>query len=906
MLKEPLAANAVPAAPTLDKVDITWSRFRLPNGLTVIVHENRMAPMVTLNLWYRVGAKDEQAGQSGFAHLFEHLMFGGSENFAGPYLNRLLEVGATELNGTTSHDRTNYFETVPTHAFDFALFAESDRMGHFYDTISQDILDLQRGVVINEKRQTEGQPYGLIADRVAHSAYPAGHPYAHTVLGSLADIEGASLDDVRLWFKTYYGPSNAVLVLAGDIDEATARTKAGAYFGDVPPGPPLSRPLAWVARRTGVRREVLEDRVPNARLLMVWNTPEAGSAPAIALELAGQILGGGFSSRLHQRLVQELKLAVNVHAGAYAQLICGQFYVVATVREGGNIAEVEKVVSEVLSHFLAQGPTSDELARTQTQQHAGLIRALDRTGAVADLLAMNEAFFGDPSFYQVQMSQAAALNAEQVRAVAVDWLSDGAYVLHVLPFMAQPPTLLPAEARVDRSKPPAVLHPAEVCFPQVQEATLTNGVRVVLVQRRAVPLIECKMILRGGSALEPHGGMGMAALTTSLMSSGAGGRSALACSELAQSNGILLGAGSSINFTGVNVSALKSRLSLGLHMFADMLRCPRLDPADFERVRSAQLEAIAQQLAQSTGSIQRVCAGLMYGAGHAYARAAQGLRSDLHTLTLEQVVDFHQMLVNPGGAAIMVVGDTDLDEVVPALEGLLGGWQPAARRAPGHEGPATPAAPGVYLIDRPGAAQTAIWANLVARPFDLADEPAVTAVIHTLGGSSSSRINMNLREDKHWTYGVRADITETQHERVLSICSSVQSDQTAASMREIRRELSDSVGPRPITEAELHRMQQSTVLALPAKVQTLAGLMDTSETVWCRGLNSDYWPGYANRIRNLRLAEVHAANAQLIDPARIVWIVAGDRRLIEAEVQALGLGELRVINADGEAIYKPR
>jgi zinc protease len=890
------AASGAQDSLPLDTVSLAWEKFQLPNGLTVIVHEDRKAPLVTVNIWYRVGAKDEPAGQSGFAHLFEHLMFGGSKHLEGSYINKLLAVGATELNGTTNHDRTNYFQTVPTHALDYALFAESDRMGHFYDTISQQTLDLQRGVVQNEKRQTEGLPYGLIGELVARATYPAGHPYAHTVLGAMRDIEQASLEDVRHWFKTYYGPSNAVLVLAGDIDAATARDKASRYFGDIPAGPPLSRTLGWVARREGQRREVLEDRVPNARLVMVWNVPQAGTPEADALELAANVLGGSFSSRLHRRLVQELKIAVNVFAGLSSRLISGQFHVLATVRQGCDIAAVEQAVTEEMRRFWTDGPSEAELSRTRTSQHSDLIRHLGSTQAVADLLAMNEVFFGDPDAYRQQLAQSARLTPEQVRACAQHWLEDGAYVLQVIPFGAQQ---LTQATGVDRSKPPALLDPVGIRFPPLQQARLGNGLRVILAERHELPLVHCKLVMPGGTALEPHAAMGLGQLTTQLMSCGAGERDALRFSDAAQDLGAGLSASCGLDFTGVNLSALKSRLAGSLDLFADMVLRPRFDEAELQRLRAAQLEGIAQQEAQPSAALNRLLPGLIYGPGHAYARTPSGLSTTVAAIQRAQVLECHAHLVRPQAAVLLVAGDIGLAEILPELEARFGAWQGHSEQPLADRRAASTAAPGVYLLDCPGAAQTSIAAGLLAPAFDAADEPALAAVNHSLAGSFSSRINMNLREDKHWTYGVRSGFNAAQRERLFSITTSVQIDKTADSLREIHQELAHMLGSHPIQPEELHAMQQSTILALPAKVQSLEGLMGAMEFVFCHRLPLDHWSGHAEQIRALDLPRVQASAQRLVDPDRVVWLVAGDRALIEADIRRLGLGELHVISSNG-------
>ena len=361
-------------------LDIPYQKFVLANGLTVIVHEDHKAPIVAVNVWYHVGSKNETPGKTGFAHLFEHLMFGGSEHAKGRYIDAMERIGATALNGTTGEDRTNYFENVPTSALDYTLWMESDRMGHLLGSLDQRTLDLQRGVVQNEKRQDENGPYGIVEELITKNTYPAGHPYSWTVIGEMADLDAASMKDVRQWFKTYYGPSNVVLVLAGDIDAKTAREKVEKYFGDIPPGPPVARQRVWIAKMTGTHRQVAQDRVPQARLHKVWNIPQYGSADADYLKLVGDCLSWGKTSRLYKRLVYDDQIATSVSASASANEIGGQFYLTATASPGKDLAVVEKEADEELARFLKDGPTADELQRAKTRYEAVLIRGMERIG----------------------------------------------------------------------------------------------------------------------------------------------------------------------------------------------------------------------------------------------------------------------------------------------------------------------------------------------------------------------------------------------------------------------------------------------------------------------------------------------------------------------------------------------
>src|ERR1039458_625797 len=386
-----LFAAACPAMyAQVGNVDVAYQKFVLKNGLTLIVHEDHKAPIVAVNIWYHVGSKNERPGKTGFAHLFEHLMFGGGENHQQRYIEAMEPIGATDLNGTTNSDRTNYFENVPTSAVDYTLWLESDRMGHLLGAIDQKTLDLQRGVVQNEKRQGENQPYGLVRELITKATYPAGHPYSWTVIGSMDDLNAASLSDVQEWFKTYYGPSNAVLCVAGDIDAATARQKVEKYFGDIPAGPPIAANRAWIAKMTGSHRQVAEDRVPQARIYKVWNVPQDGTPDADYLDLLSSVLSSGKSSRLYKRLVYDDQIATGVSPFNSSDEIPGQFMIQATARPGDDLTKVEKALDEELARLLEGGPTAAEMERVKNQSLAGFLRGIERVGGFggkSDLLA---------------------------------------------------------------------------------------------------------------------------------------------------------------------------------------------------------------------------------------------------------------------------------------------------------------------------------------------------------------------------------------------------------------------------------------------------------------------------------------------------------------------------------------
>src|ERR1700723_1404188 len=396
----PAASPSKPSsAPKIPIPDIPYTKFVLDNGLTVLVHEDHKAPIVAINTWYHVGSKNEKPGKTGFAHLFEHLMFSGSDNFNFTYINAMERIGATDLNGTTNNDRTNYFENVPTSMLDYVLFAESDRMGHLLGVLDQKKLDLQRGVVQNEKRQGENQPYGVTEQLIVENTYPVGHPYSWTVIGSMKDLDAASLSDVQEWFKTYYGPNNVTVVIAGDITPEVAREKVEKYYGAIPAGPPIAKNQEWIAKRTGTPRGTVQDRVPQARLYRLWNVPQFGSPDEPLLDLVAQVLGQGTTSLLYKRLVYKDQIATSATASNFTNEIAGQFYINLTARPGVELSKLEAAGNEELQNFLKNGPTPEQLQLAKTQIFGEYARIMERIGGFGgkrDIIARCQSFPGNP------------------------------------------------------------------------------------------------------------------------------------------------------------------------------------------------------------------------------------------------------------------------------------------------------------------------------------------------------------------------------------------------------------------------------------------------------------------------------------------------------------------------------
>ncbi len=886
---------------------IPFEELYLDNGLRVIVHEDHKAPIVAVTVWYHVGSKNEVPGKTGFAHLFEHLMFNGSEHHNEDYFRLLGEAGATSLNGTTSFDRTNYFQTVPTTAVDLALWLESDRMGHLLGAIDQEKLDEQRGVVQNEKRQGDNAPYGKAFETIITHLFPPGHPYSWEVIGSMEDLNAATLDDVKTWFETYYGPNNATLVLAGDIDVAAAREKVERYFGEIPPGPPLTRMTRWIPSGVPATRIAMQDRVPEARIYKAWLAPEWISDETTYLQLADYVLTSGKTSRLFKRLVYEDQIATDASAFLMSNEIAGAYVVYATVADGQDLGLVERALDEELARFLAEGPTRAELERARTEIRSSFIRGSEQVGGFggkAQILAESAVFGGRPDFYEHSLDVLERATPADVQAAARKWLRGDPLVLEIHPF---PTDLAPTATSADRTKPPVPQTFPDAPFPQLQQATLSNGMRLIVAERHAVPVVQLSLQLDAGYAADQFATPGVATMTMAMLDEGTQSMDALTISATLAELGAELSSGANLDFSVVGLSALKENLDESLAIYADVILNPSFDPAELERLKRLQLAAIQQEKNTPEDMALRVLPRLLYGEGHAYSLPMTGSGTEEAVAALERdhLVAYHDTWFKPNNATMIVVGDTTLEEIRPKLEAAFARWQPGDvpdKRLPEV---ALPDEPRVYLVDRPGAEQSVIIAGQLIGKRDESDDIAVEAMNDILGGSFVSRINMNLREDKGWSYGADTVVFDTQAQRPFLAIAPVQADRTAESMREIQREIAEYAGARGPTAEEVAASKRRSTLTLPGRWETSRAVArDIAELVRF-GLPDDYWTSYAELVGALDAEDVNAVAKRVLAPDRLTWVVVGDLDVIEAGVRALGLGEVRIVDVDGAPVGNP-
>ena len=885
-------------------IDLTYDKFTLDNGLRVIVHEDRKAPIVAVSVWYHVGSKDEPAGKTGFAHLFEHLMFNGSENYDDEFFKPLEQVGATGRNGTTSFDRTNYFENVPTPALDLALWLESDRMGHLLGAVTQDKLDEQRGVVQNEKRQNyDNQPYGTAFKHIVEGLFPSDHPYSHLPIGSMEDLDAASLEDVKDWFSTYYGPNNAVVVLAGDIDAETAREKAELYFGDIPAGPPLDKFEDWVPERSVNTFKVIEDKVPQTRIYRIWVAPERMARETKLLRLAADVLGDGKNSRLYRALAYDRQLATSASTFLLENEIASALGVFVDVAEDADRAEIESLIDQEIETFLEEGPTAEELDRAVTKINADVIRGLEQVGGFggkAVTLASGEIYAGDPDFIETELEWYNGATPAEVRDTARDWLSDGFHQVTFKPFGDYTAS---AEG-ADRSGLPEVPDELpELSFPEVRTAELSNGMKLVLARRDAVPIINVALQFDAGYAADHGGKLGRSGFAMDMLDEGTQSLSALDLSARLERLGANLNTGSTLDTSSVRLNALKTTLEESVDLMADVVRNPAFSQEEIDRKKPQWVARIRQEQVQPVGLALRELPPILYGRDHAYGipYTGSGTVQSIQSLERSDLVDFHSNWLRPDNATLFVVGDATLDEITPVLEAAFGDWQAPDTSRP-EKTLATveqPDEPRVFIVNRPGSPQSLILGGHLVTPSGDERDIAINAMNAVLGGSFTSRINMNVREDKGWAYGAQTLLLPAQAQRPYLVFAPVQADRTGDSLREILKEIEAYRTDAPPTPEEMERAINNATLSLPGRFETAGAVLGELLQSERFGRPYDYVESITDTYNALTPEQLQTVARDIIKPQAMTWLIVGDAESIKSQLDGMSFASIEVLPMGG-------
>lgn len=899
--KAPVESGAAQAT----RVKIDFEKYTLPNGLQVILHIDRKLPVVHVNQWFHVGSKNERLGRTGFAHLFEHIMFQGSTNAKGEYFSFVEKLGAADANGTTNNDRTNYFATVPSGNLEYLLWVESDRLATLADALTKEKLDNQRDVVKNERRQgLENTPYGRAFKLLDENLFPAGHPYSWTVIGSHEDLTAASLDDVKDFFHTYYTPNNLSLVITGDFDPAEAKRLVEKYFGNIPAGPPLDRPKSWIPKLDGEKIVEAYDRVPQERTYMAWPSPPIFKPGDAELDLTTSILTDGLSSRLNKILVYDKQLCTDVSAFQFSREISGMFGVIATARPGISLAQIETIITEEISRLAKDGPTAAELDRAKVKYEFQFVTGLERIGGFggkADRLNQYNTFLADPGSFEVDLARYRDATAEGIRDTVAKWLNTNNRLL----VRFHPETSGRASASpLDRSKPPSVGVDKAFSAPEVKTAKLDNGLDIFVVERPELPKVAVSLVTMAGSIADPIGKEGTANLTATTLDMGTKTRKALEIEDAMGDLGTAFQKTAGREWSAVTVQVLKRNLAPTMSIFSDVVRNPVFPEAEIERERKLLLDNLAQQETNANALASRIRAMVTYGADHPYGRPYLGLPSTVRQISRADLARYYEINWKPGGSALIFTGDISLAEATEIARQEFGSWtgaRPPLIKIPEPQ----PVGPGkVFLVDRQDAAQTVILTIINGPPRKTVDYSALRLADTVWGGVFGSRLNLNLREDKGYSYGVFSNQVYFEKAGVWYAQGGVQTNKTRESLTEFINELKALAGQKPISETELADAKSNLLRSYALQFESLGSIAAQIADLWAAGLPMARLRTEPDEMQRTTLAVVNTVAQKYAVPGRATILLIGDRAKIEAGLKELNVGEIVVLDVEGKPVKK--
>lgn len=912
-----LLAPAHSVAQSGDKLPpIKTKTYKLKNGLTVVLHQDNSTPIVAVNVWYHVGSKNEDVGRTGFAHLFEHMMFQGSLNFEDNYTKPLDDAGAN-VNGTTNEDRTYYYEVVPSNFLEMALFLEADRMGNLLGAMTQEKLDNQRDVVKNERRQRiDNVPYGTSFERIGEIMYPKGHPYNWSVIGSMEDLSAASMADVQAFFRRYYVPNNAVLVLAGNFDEGQTKKWVEKYFGPIAKGADITRPNVPQPKLNGEIRKVYEDAVPLPRISMVWHSVPQYSADEAALDILSSILSQGRGSRLQSNLLYGKELVQNVFANNGTNEIAGLFQVSATARPGKSLSDIEKEINAEIERIKNDPPSSDEMSRAlngiQAQTIFGLQTVLGKGGALSNFAG----YRGKPDYFQADLDRYTAVTAADVQRVAKTYLDSNRLVMSYVPAAnggmgngrpANPNTNKPtstnakkkdeAKMAAQRAALPKPGPNPTFALPPIEKTKLSNGLDVWIVRQSELPIVSMNLVLRSGGTLDPNDRSGLASMTANILNQGTKTRSANDISNQLQGIGASVNAGSGWDSTNVSMQSLTKNLDAALDIYADVIRNPVFPATEFESVRRRSLVGLMQRKSNPTAVADVVYNKVLYG-DQPYGRQLGGDEKSLKAMTRDDLVAFYNANYRPNNGTLIVVGDVDSKSLMPRLEKALGSWEAGKVAAAGVPSTAMKAKPGIYLVDKPGAAQSSVSIGQVGIDRTNPDFYAVQVMNSILGGGGSARLFMNLREDKGYTYGAYSRFTFRRGAGPFSASGEIQTGSTKESVIEFMKELNGIRGGRPVTAEELENNKQSIIRRFPSGFETVGAISNQLSNLVVFGLQDSYFNDFISNVNKVTVEDVNRVANKYLDPSKMAIVIVGDRKAVEPGLKELGYS-IWMLDAEG-------
>ena len=913
--------TTVVSAQKADKLPkLQYTEFRLKNGMRVIMHVDKSTPIVAVNLWYHVGSKNEVTGRTGFAHLFEHMMFQGSKNYNDDYFKPLQEAGAN-INGSTNADRTNYYEVVPSNFLELALFMEADRLGGLLDAMTQEKLDNQRDVVKNERRQRyDNQPYGTAFEKISEIIYPKDHPYSWTTIGSLTDLSNASMDDVKAFFRQYYVPNNTSLVIAGDFDPKQAKTWVEKYFGTIPTGAAITRPNPPAPKINGEIRKSFEDSIQLPRLYMVWNTVAQGNADEPALDILGSILSLGRGSRLQSNLVFGKQLSQDAGAFHFAREIAGQFQITSTARPGKTMEEIEKEINLEIERLKKEPPTADEITRALNSIESGTVFGLQTVLGKADEMNSNATFFGKPDLFQKQLDDYRKVTPADVQRVANTYLNGNRLVMSFVPRKekavsqmnnpANTPTSTSTKKETDKKDYSANLpkpgpNPT-FTLPSINKQKLSNGMNVWIVNQPELPIVSMNMVLNSGGTADPQDRAGLASFTASLLNTGTKTRSAVEIANQLQSIGAFAGAGASWDSANVTMQTLTKNLDKALEIYADIVTNPTFPETEFKTLQGRSLVALRQRKDLPNAIAATAYPTLLYGKNHPYGKSLSGDEKSINALNRAEIEKFYATYYRPNNATLIVVGDADAKTLLPKLETAFANWKSADVPKISTPENVTFDKAGIYIIDKPGAAQSVLTIGQVGVSRDNPDFFALQVMNSILGGQFSARVNMNLREEKGYTYGARTGFSFRRGAGPFDASADVQTAVTKESVQEFLKELNGIRGAIPVTAAELEYNKQSIIRRFPQGFETVGQISGQLSSLVVYGLPDSYFNEYISKVNAVTLDDVSRVANKYLTPDKMAILIVGDRKVIEPKLKEIDVwgSSIRFLDAEGNPVVE--
>jgi zinc protease len=923
----PGLAQARPPAGALKLPELKYEKFTLPNGLVVITHEDHRLPLVAVDLWYHVGPLNERAGRTGFAHLFEHMMFEGSEHVGEKaHIKYVQGAGATDVNGTTSFDRTNYFETMPSNQLELALWLESDRMGFLMEGLDRIKLANQRDVVRNERRQGEGRPYNVAEEEAYHQLFPASHPYYASVIGSHADIEAARIADIRDFHQQFYTPNNASIAIAGDFDPKTLKELLSKYFGPIPQGPkvePVNTPTPAI---TTQRRTTVTDTVKLPQLTIAWLSPSKYAPGADDIQNAVYALGGAKASRLDQVLVYKTQVAQRVSCSVDAEKLTGIVECTVTAKPGIKLEDLEATVWSEIAKLQIDGPTQKEVDAAKAVELTRRITGLQRLGGfggVADTLDSYNQYTGDPGYLPKDVAATQAVTVASAKAAAAKYLTKtSAVVIYCVPGkkvlndvprspentdadvkIVNPYSAEFEQAQAWRKTTPSAGPASHFELPTPKTFALDNGLKVYFVEQKSLPILSAAIVTRAGSESNPAGKDGLAGITAQTMGESTTTRDLTTLAE-DQEHGVRIGVAASMDDATASLTVLTNHTAEGMDLLADVVQHPAFKDEELDRIRKQRLVSISQEADSVSAIAQRIGPKLVYG-NHPYGASPIGTPETVQALTRDDVTGFYAKHYGPSDSALVLVGDVTEAEARSLANHYFGSWTgSAAASVPVPPSPA-PRPMQIVIVDKPGAPQTALYAYGLGLPITTPDLQALQVMNYTLGSSFASRINMNLREEHGYTYGASSGYAFYRGGGAFLAGGLVRTDSTANAVKELLYEIKRFPSAPP-TDAELKSAKEARIQSLPGQFQTTAATAGALGSIFLFGRPLNYYATLPEKYSSVTSADVARVAKDDVHPDQLVVVAVGDRTKIEPGLKQLNLAPIGYSDPSGNLVKEPQ